>query len=83
MVDIFSIKGFLLGCSYSSTLGGLGSLVGTAPNILLKGFFDEKYPSVGLSFLTYTMFAFPVTIILIAVSWIWLTIKWIPRELVY
>ena len=32
------VTGFLLACSYSSTIGGLGFLVGTAPNVLIKGY---------------------------------------------
>lgn len=72
--------GFLLACSYSSTIGGLGSLVGTAPNILLKGFFDERYPEKNLNFLTFTLFALPVSILLIAISWAWLCWCWLPRK---
>ena len=33
---------FLLATAYSATIGGLASLVGTAPNALVKGFV-EKY----------------------------------------
>jgi len=72
--------GFLLACSYSSTIGGLGSLVGTAPNILLKGYFDERYPEKGLSFLTFTLFALPVSVLLIIISWAWLCWCWLPRK---
>ena len=72
--------GFLLSCSYSSTIGGLGSLVGTAPNILLKGFIDEHYPNIGLGFLSFCLVALPVAIILIVLSWIWLSFRWLPRE---
>ncbi|CAF2784794.1 unnamed protein product [Rotaria sp. Silwood2] len=34
-------KGFLLSVAYSSSIGGLSSLVGTGPNVYLKGFTDE------------------------------------------
>ena len=33
--------GFLLAVAYSATIGGLSSLVGTAPNIFVKGFADR------------------------------------------
>lgn len=75
-----NVKGFMLSCSYSSTIGGLGSLVGTAPNILLKGFIDEKYSDISLSFFSFSVVSLPVTIILILTSWIWLSFKWLPRE---
>ena len=73
----------MLSCSYSATIGGLGSLVGTAPNVFLKGFMDEHYPNSGLNFLTFGMFAAPVSIILIFLSWIWLSIMWLPREYLF
>ncbi|CAF1083607.1 unnamed protein product [Rotaria sp. Silwood1] len=36
-------KGFLLAVAYSATIGGLSSLVGTAPNIFVKGFADRLF----------------------------------------
>ncbi|CAF4976371.1 unnamed protein product, partial [Rotaria magnacalcarata] len=33
-------KGFLLAVDYSSSIDGLSSLVGTAPNVYLKGFVE-------------------------------------------
>ena len=33
--------GFLLAVAYSATIGGLSSLVGTAPNIFVKGYSDK------------------------------------------
>jgi di/tricarboxylate transporter len=32
---------FLLAVAYSATIGGLSSLVGTAPNIFVKGYSDK------------------------------------------
>ncbi|CAF1554290.1 unnamed protein product, partial [Adineta ricciae] len=32
--------GFLLAVAYSSSIGGLSSLVGTTPNVYLKGFVE-------------------------------------------
>ena len=34
------MKGFLLSISYAASVGGTGSLVGTSPNLLLKGYYD-------------------------------------------
>jgi Na+/H+ antiporter NhaD/arsenite permease-like protein len=45
-ISNISFIGFLLAVAYSATIGGLSSLVGTAPNILVKGFADrliQKY----------------------------------------
>ncbi|CAF5224335.1 unnamed protein product, partial [Rotaria magnacalcarata] len=35
-------KGFLLAVAYSSSIVGLSSLVGTAPNVYLKGFVETS-----------------------------------------
>lgn len=34
-------KTMLLAVAYSANIGGTGSLIGTAPNLVLKGLFDE------------------------------------------
>ena len=36
------MKGFCLAIAYSASTGGAGSLVGTTPNLLLKGYMDDK-----------------------------------------
>jgi Na+/H+ antiporter NhaD/arsenite permease-like protein len=37
----FCFKGFLISVAYSSAIGGLATLVGTGPNIFVKGYTDE------------------------------------------
>ena len=37
----FSFQGFLIAVAYSSGIGGLTTLVGTGPNIFVKGFVDQ------------------------------------------
>lgn len=39
MIDSF--EGFLIAVAYSAAVGGLATLVGTGPNIFVKGFTDE------------------------------------------
>jgi len=73
---------FLLACSYSASIGGFGSLVGTTPNIILKGFIDDNYPEIRINFLNFLVFAFPISIILILVSWVLLVVIWLPRKYV-
>jgi Na+/H+ antiporter NhaD/arsenite permease-like protein len=38
---IMILTGFLLATAYSATIGGLGTLVGTTPNVFVKGFIEE------------------------------------------
>ena len=52
----FCLIGFLLAVAYSATIGGLSSLVGTAPNIFVKGFADRWLEKVsGLPRLRQTL----------------------------
>jgi len=74
------MKGFCLAIAYSASTGGAGSLVGTTPNLLLKGYMDDKYPDGGLNFLTYFAYALPVSIIMITSCWIVLAFLWLPRR---
>ena len=74
------MTGFCLSITYSAGIGGTGSLVGTTPNLLLKGHYDEYYPSVGLSFLTYMIYTLPVAVILVLIAWILLAFQWLPRR---
>ncbi|CAF1074317.1 unnamed protein product [Rotaria sordida] len=76
-------KGFLLAIAYSSSIGGLSSLVGTAPNIYLKGFVDSEYNGTGfrVNFLNFLLFALPTGILMLVVCWIWLQLCYNKKEL--
>ena len=34
-------KAFFIGIGYASSIGGVGTLIGTASNLTLKGYFDR------------------------------------------
>ncbi len=72
------MKGFILCIAYSASVGGAGSLVGTTPNLILKGYFDSNYPNGSLNFMTYMAFASPVSFIVIGIIWCVMCPIWIP-----
>ena len=45
----------------------------------IEGHFDKKYPEFNLNFLTFMLFAMPVSIIMIFLSWTWLNFRWLPN----
>ncbi len=45
-----------------------------------KGFFDEKYPKDRLNFVTFMLFAFPVSAIVMFFTWLVLCYKWLPKR---
>lgn len=55
-------------------------LVGNASNVFLKGYFDKNYPQYHLNFLTFTLFALPIAIVMLFISWLWLCFTWLPKE---
>ena len=67
----FSIT-LLLGVAYGATIGGLATLIGTAPNALLAGYFYEAY-GINISFLQWMSLGFPLSMLLLFVSWFLLT----------
>ncbi|XP_062448806.1 solute carrier family 13 member 2 [Rhea pennata] len=69
-------KGMSLSICYSATIGGIATLTGTTPNLVLKGQVDELFPDNGnvITFASWFSFAFPTTVLLLFLSWIWLQI---------
>ncbi len=74
------MKGFCLSICYAASTGGVGSLVGTTPNLILKGYFDEKYPNAGLNFITYMVYALPISVILVLFIWVVICLIWLPKQ---
>ena len=75
---IFS--GFALGVAFSATIGGNGFVIASMSNIVLKGYFDERYPASGFNFLTYMMFSMPISLIMLILAWVVLCYLWLPRR---
>jgi len=64
----------LLGLAYAATIGGLATLVGTPPNILLAGFLADTY-GIEISFLSWMLVGVPVSLVLLPLAWLILT-RW-------
>ncbi len=54
----------MLGLAYAASIGGVGTLIGTAPNIVFAGFYKNLYPeNPEISFVEWMTMAVPVVII--------------------
>ena len=65
-------KALMLSIAYSASIGGIATLIGTPPNLVFAGIIQEVY-NIDISFLKWFQFGFPISILLLAISWIYLT----------
>ncbi|PCJ32870.1 MAG: anion transporter [Alphaproteobacteria bacterium] len=64
----------VLGIAYSASIGGLGTPIGTPPNLFVVGFMRETY-DIEISFLTWMMFGIPTVVVMVPIAWFVLT-RW-------
>ncbi|HSG96533.1 MAG TPA: DASS family sodium-coupled anion symporter [Woeseiaceae bacterium] len=62
----------LLGVAYGATIGGMATLVGTAPNAILVGFMEETY-GTEIDFASWMLVGLPLTAMMLPVAWLVLT----------
>tara|TARA_B100000575_G_scaffold30428_1_gene20492 strand:+ start:379 stop:1815 length:1437 start_codon:yes stop_codon:yes gene_type:complete len=62
----------LLGIAYAATIGGMSTLIGTAPNIVFSSFMQDTY-GVEISMLNWMMLGVPLAAVLLFGAWYSLT----------
>lgn len=65
-------KALLLSIAFSASIGGMATLIGTPPNLVLAGIIQEFY-KIEISFMEWLIFGLPISVILLLVSWWYLT----------
>ena len=69
----------LLGLAWSCSIGGLGTPIGTPPNLILVQVYEENTAQT-ISFGQWMSWGIPVVLILLPLAWWWVT-RAVPREL--
>jgi sodium-dependent dicarboxylate transporter 2/3/5 len=64
----------LLGIAYAASIGGLGTPIGTPPNVVFLAVYREHTGSAP-SFLNWMQIGVPAVVVLLPLAWIWLTRK--------
>lgn len=79
-VSMFSIA-LLLGIAYSSSIGGIATLVGTPPNLSFARIFHIYFPDAPeVSFAKWFLFAFPTAVVIFIIAWLLLYFKFKPAK---
>jgi sodium-dependent dicarboxylate transporter 2/3/5 len=74
-------KALMLAIAYSASIGGFASIIGTPVNLVLVGVLEEVY-GVRITFFQWFQFGFPLSILLLFISWQYLVKKAFKFELV-
>lgn len=67
----------LLGIAYAASIGGVGTPIGTPPNVYFKNFFQNKLGR-DISFLEWMKLAVPIVVIMIPATW-WVLTRKLPK----
>ncbi len=69
--DRFS-PALLLGIAYAASIGGIGTLIGTPPNLILAAFLQERFGTT-ISMLGWLPIGLPLVAALLPLTWLYLT----------
>ena len=67
-----SVRAILLGLAYSASIGGIATPIGTPPNVILMGVYEETTGNT-IGFLDWMALGVPIAFVLLILAWIYLT----------
>lgn len=65
-------KALMLAIAYSASIGGIATLIGTPPNLVLAGVVEDIY-GIEITFTQWMKFGLPISILLLLICWRYLT----------
>ncbi|TNE77380.1 MAG: DASS family sodium-coupled anion symporter [Gammaproteobacteria bacterium] len=65
----------LLGVAYSASIGGIGTIVGTVPNMFTVSFIQREL-GMDISFIRWMSFSLPLVVLFVPLTW-WLLTRWL------
>ncbi|XP_074602871.1 Na(+)/citrate cotransporter-like [Brevipalpus obovatus] len=76
-------KALFLGICYAANIGGIGTLTGTGPNLVLYGVLNENMQGIPnqITFASWMLFNVPVMLLLGFLAWLFISIFYIQRAL--
>ncbi len=70
----------MLSIAYASNIGGIGTLIGTPPNMVMSAFILEKY-HYAIDFMEWMLFATPVALIILMFTFVLLIYVFYPNRM--
>jgi sodium-dependent dicarboxylate transporter 2/3/5 len=63
----------MLSIAYASSIGGVGTLIGTPPNIVFAGISQQLFPEIpSIGFVDWLSIGLPVVVIFLPIAWLYL-----------
>jgi len=72
--DKHLITPLMLSIAYSASIGGVGTPIGTPPNLIFMQVYEQTF-NKNIGFLEWMSLGIPIVLIMIPLSWLWLTRK--------
>ncbi len=72
MNDIAYKRTMVLGIAYAATIGGIGTMIGTPPNIIAISFLEEYNSKYAINFAQWLLIGLPVVFVMIPITFIYL-----------
>jgi sodium-dependent dicarboxylate transporter 2/3/5 len=66
-------KALMLAIAYAASIGGLATIIGTPPNLVLVGVIRDTYHQE-ITFMQWFVIGFPISVLLLFIAW-WLLVK--------
>ena len=71
----------MLAIAYSASIGGIGTLIGTPPNVVFSGIYQKYFPTLPeISFASWMIYTLPLVVLLFTFLWFYLTHIAIKKE---
>jgi len=62
-------KALMLGIAYCASIGGVGMLTGTGPNLIAAQAADDRY-KFSINFVNWASFATPLSVLMTLITWV-------------
>lgn len=76
-------QGVMLGVTFGTAVGGMATLIGCGPNVVMPGLYHERFPEAPqVTFLQWFKFAMPLAVPYLILQWLFLCWYYCPSSAV-